>query len=58
VSVLNKEKLIEVFEEVLKNWEMAHGSVIQDGDINESDYDDLENEIQEYRREFLKALNN
>lgn len=57
VIILNKQKLLEVFEEVLKSWEMAQGCVIQEGDISESDFDDLEKGIEEYRQRFIKALN-
>jgi len=57
VLVLNKQKLTLIFEEVLLNWKMAQGCVIQEGDVNECDFEDLENDIEEYRQRFLETLN-
>lgn len=56
---MKKQQLLELFDEVLKNWKSAESFVIQETSINEDDYDyeDLEEDIQELRDKFLKALN-
>lgn len=54
--VLNKQKLIEVFEEVLKNWEMSQSSVIQEGNVDDCDYEELDREVEYYRKKFLETL--
>jgi len=60
VLVLEKQKLLELFEEVLGRFKSAEQYVIHDtfciGD--EYDYEDLEKEIEEYKRKFLEALDN
>ncbi|WP_394136903.1 hypothetical protein [Cytobacillus oceanisediminis] len=53
---MNKQKLIEVFEEVLKNWEMSQSSVIQEGNVDDCDYEELDREVEYYRKKFLEAL--
>lgn len=57
---MEKQELLELFEEVLKNWKNAENIVIQETSINENDYEheDLEKEIQELRDKFIEALSN
>lgn len=57
--LLNKQKLLEIFEEVLENWKDAQGYVIHDTICSGDTYDHqaLEKDVEEYRRKFLKALN-
>lgn len=61
MSWLNKEKLLEIFEDVLTNWKVAQDYVIQDTHLDCCDgysHEDLEGEIQEYRNKFIEYLNN
>ncbi|MCP1124552.1 hypothetical protein NKR74_14775 [Bacillus sp. 3103sda1] len=52
---MNKEKLVEVFNELLGEWEGAEGTVIHDrGCID--DYPDLEKRREEYKQKFFRAL--
>ncbi|MFH7833880.1 hypothetical protein [Bacillus luti] len=53
---MKKQKLIEVFEEVLENWEMSMGCVIQESRDDDYSYEELEKDVEEYRRKFLEAL--
>ncbi|MGD6889333.1 hypothetical protein [Bacillus mobilis] len=51
------QKLVEVFEEVLKNWEMSQGCVITESCHANYDYQDLSRDVEMYRKRFLEALN-
>lgn len=55
---MNKEKLLDVFNEVLERFESAESYCIQDFQVNDNDYNhtDLENDIKEYKRLFEEAL--
>lgn len=59
VTLLDKQILLEIFEEVLVNWKTAQGYVIQDTYCFDDDYDhdELEKEVQNYRNKFIEALN-
>ncbi|MGN4897801.1 hypothetical protein ACTFSB_28515 [Bacillus cereus group sp. MYBK14-3] len=52
---MNKGNLLKIFEELLKEWESAEGLVIHDRGCLD-DYNELEKEVEEYRRRFLEAL--
>lgn len=57
---MEKDKLLELFNEVLKKLEIAESYTIQDTVYNfEKDYnlEDLENDIREYKRLFEEILN-
>jgi hypothetical protein len=55
---MDKEKLLEIFEELLKDWERAQSYVIQDTICSDDDYDhdDLEKDSEDYRKRFMEAL--
>jgi shikimate kinase len=58
VKVLDKRKVIEVFEEVLENWKMAQDCVIAEGGgVEPYNEEELEKDANEYKRVFLEALN-
>lgn len=57
VNSLEIQKLVEVFEEVLKNWEMSQGCVITESCHANYDYQDLSRDVEMYRKRFLEALN-
>jgi hypothetical protein len=59
VILLDKQKILEIFEEVLKNWKDAESYVIQDTISADDNYDheDLEKDVEEFRKKFLEALN-
>jgi len=59
VALLEKQKLMKLFDEVLENWEIAESYVIQDtyciGD--RYDHESLGIDVNMYKKEFLEALN-
>lgn len=58
MKVLKKQKLLELFEEVLERFESAEAYCIQDFQVGEDEYShkDLKNDIKEYKRMFLALL--
>lgn len=53
---MNKEKVLEIFYELLEAWEDSECTVIHDrGDID--DYQVLRTDIAAYEQRFLEALN-
>lgn len=54
---MDKNKLLEIFNEVLENWYDAEDVVINDRSISlEDEYEKLEKKKQEYIKKFLVAL--
>jgi hypothetical protein len=52
---MNKNNLLKIFEELLEEWEKSESTVIHDrGDLD--DYDQLEKNKEEFRKNFLEAL--
>lgn len=55
--VVNKKRLLEIFEDLIQEWERAEEVVINDRSINpDKDYNYLEKKKEEYNRKFLEAL--
>lgn len=55
---MDKNKISEVFNELLEEWYWAEDIAIHDRSINmENEYEDLEKKKQEYKRRFFEALN-
>ncbi|WP_176528249.1 hypothetical protein [Bacillus thuringiensis] len=53
---MKKDNLLEIFEELLKEWEDSESIVIHDrGSLD--DYTQLEKRIEGYRQRFFDALN-
>lgn len=59
MALLEKQKIMKLFEEVLENWEIAESYVIQNtyciGD--NYDHESLGEVVSIYKKEFLEALN-
>lgn len=57
--LLDKSKLLKIFEEVLTNWESAQEYVLQDTICVGEDhlYEELIQDIKNYRKQFVEVLN-
>lgn len=55
---MDKNKLLEIFNEVLENWATAEDVVINDRSLSyEEDLEELDRKKQEYRKRFIETLN-
>lgn len=58
VAYMDKNKLLEIFNEVLENWATAEDVVINDRSLSyEEDLEELDRKKQEYRKRFIETLN-
>lgn len=49
------DKAINIFEELLQDWQVAHSTVIHEyGELEE--YEELKDMIEEYRQRFYNAI--